>query len=133
MKKSNLIKITSRAKYIPEQSEPGSQKFIWSYDITIANHSDEIIQLLNRYWHIIDMAGKVEEIHGVGVIGLQPLIKPGKEFAYTSFCQLIMPQGTMEGRYEFQNLEEEHFFVDIPKFILSAPAAITKHFRSVLH
>ena len=133
MKKTDLIKISTHTKYIPEQSDPANQKFIWSYEITIINNTEEIIQLLNRYWRITDMTGKVEEIQGVGVIGLQPIIKPSKQFIYISFCQLMMPQGTMEGQYEFQNLEEEHFAADIPKFILSAPASVTRPFRSVLH
>jgi ApaG protein len=133
MKKSDLVKITTQTKYIPEESEPSNQKFIWSYEITIENNTDHIIQLLNRFWRIIDMTGKIEEIHGIGVIGLQPIIKPSKQFIYTSFCQLALPQGTMEGQYEFQNLDEVHFVADIPKFILSAPGAVTQVFRSMLH
>lgn len=131
--KLRAILIKARAAYLPEQSDPANQKFVWSYDITIANDSTEIIQLLKRFWHITDTTGKVEEIQGAGVIGLQPLIKPGKQFTYTSYCQLLTPQGTMEGYYEMQNLEEEHFKVAIPKFILSAPSAVTEPFRSKLH
>jgi len=125
--------VTAKPSYAATQSDPDNQKFVWSYEITIVNESDEIIQLLNRFWRITDMTGRIEEIQGVGVIGLQPLIKPGKNFVYTSFCQLLTPQGTMEGHYEMQNLEEKHFTIDIPKFILSAPTAITKSFRSRLH
>lgn len=125
--------ITVETKYLPEQSDATNQKFIWSYDVTITNESEEIVQLLNRYWRITDMTSKIEEVHGVGVIGLQPLIKPAKPFAYSSFCQLMTPQGTMEGYYEMQNLNEERFKVEIPKFILSAPASVTKSYRSKLH
>ena len=127
------IQVGESPHYISAQSDPFNQKFVWSYEITIANESDEIIQLLNRFWRITDMSGKIEEIHGAGVIGLQPLIKPGKNFTYTSYCQLTTPQGTMEGYYEMQNLQEEHFRVDIPKFVLSAPSSITSSFRSKLH
>ena len=133
MKKSKKIIIHAVSTYIAAQSDPDNQKFVWSYEIKITNQEDEIVQLLNRYWRITDLTGKVEEVRGVGVIGLQPIIKPEKEFVYTSFCQLTTPQGTMEGHYEMQNLEEEHFIADIPKFILSAPSAITKAFRSRLH
>src|SRR5579862_3354156 len=91
----SLIEISASPKYIPEESDPGSHKFIWSYEIMIINNSDKMIQLLNRCWLITDMTGKVEEIRGAGVIGLQPVIKPGKQFIYTSFCQLMLPQGTM--------------------------------------
>jgi len=134
MKKKTLeFEVSARPSYVPEQSDPVHQKFVWSYEITIKNLSEEIVQLLHRCWRITDTTGKVEDLHGAGVVGLQPIIKPGKEFVYTSFCQLTTPQGTMEGSYEFQTLEEEHFKVKIPKFILSAPSSITKAHRSRLH
>lgn len=132
-KNSQAIIIESHTSYIPEQSDPSNQKFVWAYEITILNGSEEIIQLLNRCWKITEMTGKVEEITGPGVVGLQPLIKPGKRFTYSSFCQLTTPQGTMEGYFEMQNLDEVHFNATIPKFILSAPSAITKGYRSKLH
>ncbi|OGT43266.1 MAG: Co2+/Mg2+ efflux protein ApaG [Gammaproteobacteria bacterium RIFCSPHIGHO2_12_FULL_37_34] len=133
MKQIEKISVMARPNYVQAQSDPLHQKFVWSYEMTIANESDETVQLLNRYWRITDMTGKIEEVHGAGVVGLQPLIKPGKQFVYTSYCQLVSPQGTMEGYYEVQNMEEEHFRVAIPKFILSAPSSITKIFRSKLH
>jgi ApaG protein len=133
MDKTKLIVISANPKYDQEQSDPANHKFVWSYDISITNGSEEIIQLLHRYWRIIDMTGKIEDVHGAGVVGLQPMIKPSRKFTYTSYCQLATPQGAMEGRYEFQNLEEVHFSVDIPKFILSAPASMTEPYRSKLH
>lgn len=134
MTKKNLkIFVTAKPSYVIEQSDPVQMKFVWSYEIVIENQTNDIVQLLHRYWKITDTTGKVEEIHGAGVVGLQPLIKPGRRFVYTSFCQLSTPQGTMEGTYEMQNLEEEHFEVAIPKFILSAPSSITRAFRSKLH
>lgn len=127
------IDVSSAPNYVPEQSDPANQKFVWSYEITIKNESNDIVQLLSRYWRITDMTGRVDEVHGTGVIGLQPLIKPGKQFVYVSYCQLSTPQGTMEGHYEMQNLDEEHFQIEIPKFILSAPSSITQTYRSRLH
>lgn len=132
-KKVYPIKIESHTTYIPEQSEPTNQKFVWAYEIIIQNGSDEIVQLLSRCWKITELTGKVEELTGPGVVGLQPIIKPGKRFTYSSFCQLTTPQGTMEGYFEMQNLDELHFNVEIPKFILSAPSSITKNYRSKLH
>lgn len=131
--KYQAITVTTHTSYIPEQSDSASQKFVWAYEITILNGTDEIIQLLTRCWKITEMSGKIEEISGPGVVGLQPLIKPGKRFTYSSFCQLTTPQGTMEGFFEMQNLDEIHFNVNIPKFILSAPSSITKSYRSKLH
>lgn len=125
--------ITSQTDYVPEQSNPEQQKFVWSYEITISNHTKEIVQLLSRFWKITDLTGHVEEIRGLGVIGMQPLIKPEKPFVYVSYCQLMTPQGTMEGIYEMQTLEEENFEIEIPKFILSAPSHITKLYKTKLH
>ena len=131
--KTIAIQITAEPKFVPEQSDPMHHKYVWSYEISITNAGDEILQLLHRFWRITDMTGKVEEIHGAGVVGLQPLIKPGKRFTYVSFCQLMTPQGSMEGHYEMQNLEEQHFKVEIPKFMLSAPEVATQLDKSKLH
>ena len=132
-KKLPAVSVAARASFLKDQSDVASQKFTWTYEITVKNDSEEIVQLLNRCWIITDLSGKVEEVRGTGVIGLQPIIKPGKEFVYTSFCQLAMPQGTMEGFYELQDLNDSRFFVDIPKFILTAPPTMTGVYRSILH
>lgn len=131
--KQTLISVTAQPTYIAEESDISTRKFIWSYEITIHNKLGKIIQLLNRCWRITDLSGRVEEITGTGVIGLQPIIKHNSTFTYKSYCQLTTPQGTMEGYYEMQDLEEEHFIVPIPKFILSAPSTITQVFRAKLH
>lgn len=125
--------VSTQTVYLADQSDPQNQKFTWSYEITINNATDFIVQLLGRCWRITDMTSRVEEVQGAGVVGLQPIIKPGKQFTYISFCQLTTPQGTMEGYYEMQNLDEKHFIVEIPKFILSAPSVITATYRTRLH
>lgn len=133
MKKITL-QVTAQATYLPEQSSRDNQRYMWSYEITIENNSEETVQLLNRYWRIADMTGHVEEVRGPGVVGLQPVIKPGKKFTYNSFCQLVTSQGSMEGNYEFQVIEDEvRFLAQIPKFILSTPASISSALRSSLH
>lgn len=127
------MRVGVTVEYLEDKSSPDSHRFLWAYGIIIYNDSDEIVQLLNRHWKITDMRGKVEEVHGPGVTGLQPIIKPGKSFAYTSFSQLTTPQGTMEGHYEMQTLNDVLFNVEIPKFILSCPSSTTSVFRSHLH
>jgi ApaG protein len=131
--KSVVVTISTKTQYLADESAPENHRFIWSYEITIDNQSEEVIQLLNRYWRITDMSSKVEEVRGPGVIGLQPLIKPGKKFSYSSFCQLTSPQGTMEGHFEMQNLNDEMFHVQIPKFILTCPSSSANTYRSRLH
>lgn len=130
---NSQVPVTATHKYLREQSDPINQKYVWSYEITITNNSDKILQLLSRNWRITDMTGKIDEIRGPGVIGLQPIIKPGKSFIYTSFCQLITPQGIMEGYYELQDLDDNLFNITIPKFILTGPDVWTKAFREKLH
>ncbi len=127
------MRITAHSTYLPEQSSQETQRFLWSYEITVVNESEEIVQLLNRYWRITDMTGHIEEVRGPGVVGLQPIIKPGKKFTYNSFCQLTTPQGTMEGHYDLQTLEDTSFSIDIPKFELTTPQGVTAAFRSRLH
>lgn len=131
--KSVQIQVSVTSSFLPEHSSMEEHRYLWSYEITIVNQSETIVQLLNRFWRIVDMTGHVEEVRGPGVIGLQPIIKPGKKFVYNSFCQLVTPQGTMEGYYEMQTLEDERFTTLIPKFVLEAPAEITSGFRSRLH
>jgi ApaG protein len=133
-KKMVQIQVVAKSTYLPGESAPQSLRFLWSYEVTIKNDSEEIVQLLNRHWRITDMTGKVDEVRGPGVVGLQPIIKPGKQFVYSSFCQLSTPQGTMEGFYELQNLEDVRFLTEIPKLVLAAPAsAMTASHRSRLH
>ena len=133
-KKALPIQVTTHVTYLPDESSPTNQRFMWSYEITIKNDSEEIIQILNRHWRITDMTGKVEEVRGPGVVGLQPIIKPGKQFVYSSFCQLSTPQGTMGGYYEVQGIDDEiRFMAEIPKFVLTCPAMTTDKYRSKLH
>lgn len=132
MPKEYKIQIITHPNFLPEQSSIEEGRYVWSYYITIKNPSEDILQLLGRYWRITDSEGHTEEVNGSGVVGLQPLIKPGKTFNYTSFCQLPTPQGCMEGYYEMQNLEEERFIVQIPQFILECPSSM-KIDRSKLH
>lgn len=133
MKKNKEITVSAHATYLIDQSIPEEKRFLWTYEVTIENKSEEVVQLLNRYWRVSDITGHVEEIRGPGVIGLQPIIKPGKPFSYSSFCQLAAPQGAMEGYYEMQNLTETRFIVEIPKFVLASPANSMMGSGSKLH
>lgn len=133
MPKEYKVQIISHPTFLPEQSSDDEKRFLWAYEITITNPSEDILQLLNRCWRITDMFGHVEEVRGPGVVGLQPIIKPSKDFSYTSFCQLPTPQGSMEGYFEMQNLDEERFIVQIPKFNLTSPTATMEKFRESLH
>ncbi len=132
MKEKKFV-VRTKPQFVAAQSNPEQRHFVWMYEISIQNLSNDIVQLLNRRWLITDLTGRIEEVQGPGVVGLQPIIKPGKTFTYTSFCQLNTPQGTMEGEYELQDLDENSFVIPIPKFILTAPTTLTQAYRSILH
>lgn len=133
MTKRIPFEITTKTTYLLKESDPLNLRFVWSYEISIHNQGNEIVQLLNRLWRITDLTGRIEEVKGLGVVGEQPLIKPNKVYTYTSLCQLMTPQGTMEGEYGMQNLEEMKFIVGIPKFVLCAPHGVMQPFKSRLH
>lgn len=107
--------------YIDERSDPATSQYFWAYRVIITNNSGETVQLLSRYWHITDGEGRVEEVQGEGVIGEQPTIRDGGNFAYTSGCPLTTPSGIMVGRYTMLAKNGETFEVDIPAFSLDLP------------
>eukprot|EP01034_Spumella_vulgaris_P023054 gene23054-29246_t len=87
-------------EYLPEQSEPDSEVFSFAYTITITNTGDAPGQLISRHWIISDARGHTEEVKGLGVVGQQPLLKPGEAFQYTSGCRLRTSSGTMHGTWK---------------------------------
>ncbi|MCV3769175.1 Co2+/Mg2+ efflux protein ApaG [Wolbachia endosymbiont of Dipetalonema caudispina] len=119
---TNSVEVTVLPVYIEEQSIPYENCYVWVYNVKIKNKGSSSIQLLSRHWQIIDYKGKVNEIAGVGVIGEQPVIKPGEIFKYTSGTYLNAPSGIMQGKYEFLNEESTKTFeVMIPPFSLDSP------------
>ncbi len=110
-------------EYLPDQSAPHEQLYGFAYTITITNSGKATAQLIARHWVISDANGKVEEVKGLGVVGQQPLLKPGESFQYTSGCRLRTASGSMRGSYFCVAEDGERFEVDIPAFILDAGSA----------
>jgi ApaG protein len=117
---TNNILIKSKPEYLDSESIPEERHYIWSYHITIENMGKEIIQLINRYWHITDGNGIVQEVRGAGVIGLQPVILPNEVFEYVSSVSLSTPTGIMHGYYQFQKNDKTSFTSQIPVFSLDS-------------
>ena len=117
----NNIKIQTHPEFLPERSQPHKSYYFFSYKIKIINNSEIGVRLLSRYWHIKDGKGQTEDIHGPGVVGKTPSIKPKDVFEYTSFCPLQTPIGFMEGSYRMISENGKQFDVDIPRFKLIAP------------
>lgn len=105
-------------QYLPEQSAPEQGVYSFAYTITISNTGEVPAQLISRHWIITDELGQIEEVKGLGVVGNQPLLKPGQAFEYTSGCRLRTPSGTMRGSYFCVAEDGERFEVDIPTFVL---------------
>ena len=120
----NNIEIFTHPDYLPERSDPIKSYFFFSYQIKIVNRSVETIQLLSRYWHIVDGQGRAEDIYGPGVVGKTPLLKPNDLFEYTSFCPLPTPLGFMEGSYRMLDESGKEFDVLIERFQLVAPQVL---------
>ena len=120
-KTTKSISITVNPYYLEEQSEPDQQHFVWAYQITINNLGKDVVQLKNRFWRITDSNGIKQEVRGEGVVGEQPILKPGEIFEYTSGTPLSTPSGFMEGYYEMETNNGIKFDASIPLFSLDSP------------
>ena len=118
------IRVSVRASYSPEHSNPLQNQWFFLYTIEIINESERACQLVSRHWIIQDATGRTEEVRGPGVVGEQPKLAPGEGFEYTSGCPLPTPLGSMEGRYEMRDADGNSFDVRIARFELREPGAI---------
>ena len=118
---TRLIHVTVEPTYLDDQSVPIDDHYVWAYRVTIRNDGTETVQLLNRHWRITDSLGRLQEVRGAGVVGEQPVLKPGEAFEYTSGTPLPTPSGIMVGSYEMTNATGERFEVEIPAFSLDSP------------
>ncbi len=115
------IEVDVESAYVPEQSDPESDRYVFSYTITIRNVGEVPSRLLSRRWIITDADGKVQEVEGEGVVGEQPHLKPGEGFRYSSGTILETPVGSMQGTYLMLADDGVEFEADIPPFTLSMP------------
>ena len=119
MKKNKHIEIEVGSDFISEEIRDDDSLFLFKYNISIYNNTDNNIQLLTRHWKIIDALGNIKTVDGEGVIGQKPIINPGLSFSYSSFCPLKTEFGKMEGCYTFKDdITGELFDVIIPEFSL---------------
>ncbi len=118
------IQIVALVKYIAEQSDEADNRYVFSYSITITNNGDSAVQLLSRHWVITDSNNQVQEVRGQGVVGEQPVIKPGQSYGYTSGTVLSTPVGTMAGSYQMVAEDGTKFDAPIPQFVLSVPRVL---------
>jgi ApaG protein len=118
------ITVSAKATYVEDQSDPSKNQYVFAYTITIGNTGNVPAQLVSRHWVITDANGKVLEVKGLGVVGQQPLLKPGESFEYTSGTHLETAVGTMHGTYQMIAEDGHHFDAPIPSFTLSVPRVL---------
>jgi ApaG protein len=118
------IEIRPVPHFIPEQSDPENDRYIFAYTITIRNVGEVAAQLVSRHWVITDANNAVQEVRGLGVVGQQPLLQPGDSFEYTSGTSFTTPLGTMKGSYQMVATDGTHFEAEIPEFVLAIPRVL---------
>lgn len=117
------FKVDVQPRYLQEQSAPEQGLFVFAYRIKITNTGSVTAQLVSRVWNVNDANGHTEKVKGLGVVGQQPLLKPGDAFEYTSGTRLRTPTGTMHGSFFCVAEDGEKFDVDVPMFVLDALSA----------
>src|SRR5258708_5562121 len=117
------IEVTVTPEYVADRSSPESGEYFWAYTIEITNRGPETVQLRTRHWRITDAMGRRQEVRGAGVVGKQPVLKPGDSFEYTSGVPLPTPSVFMTGTYGMVGPNGETFDIAIPTFSLDGPDA----------
>ena len=120
----NNIRVDVETRYIEDQSNPEQNHYVFAYTITIQNKGQQSAQLLTRHWVITDSNQKVQEVRGDGVVGEQPLLKPGEQFVYTSGTMLETAVGTMKGSYQMLADDGLQFDATVDEFVLSTPRVL---------
>ena len=118
------IGIHVATQYLDEESSPDARRFVFAYTIRIENLGQQPARLTHRHWRVTDAEGHVEEVHGEGVVGEQPWLRPGDGFEYSSGVVLATSLGTMQGSYDLMADDGTHFKAEIPAFTLSTPRTL---------
>lgn len=125
---SHGVRVSVEPRFMERESSPEQGRYFWAYSIEIVNLSPRTLQLRTRHWVITDGHGAVHEVRGEGVVGEQPVLRPGESFSYTSGCPLTTPDGTMRGSYAMQAENGDMLDVEVPLFPLDSP-----HVHRTLH
>jgi ApaG protein len=118
------IEVMVTPRFVAERSAPDKGYFFWAYTINITNRGQETVQIKTRHWRIVDASGREQEVKGAGVVGEEPLLKPGESYEYTSGVPLPTPSGFMRGTYGMIKTEDRtKFEIEIPAFSLDSSFA----------
>ncbi len=115
------VRVSVTSQYQADQSDASAKRYVFAYTVRIANESRSPIQLKTRHWIITDASGKIEEVQGLGVVGRQPMLRPGESFQYTSGAVLQTQRGIMHGSYQMEREDGNAIDVEIAPFSLELP------------
>ena len=118
------IRVATEVAYLADQSDPAKDQYVFAYTMTVTNTGTIGAKLVGRHWIITDADQQVQEVKGLGVVGQQPLLKPGESFEYTSGASIPTQVGTMRGAYQMVADDGHTFNADIPQFTLSVPRTL---------
>ncbi len=118
------VAVSAKTQYLPEESDESAGRYVFTYTITIRNVGNVTAQLISRHWIITDSRGLVQEVRGLGVVGAQPVLRPGESHEYTSGTAITTPVGTMRGSYQMAAEDGNRFDASIPEFTLSVPRVL---------
>lgn len=118
------IRIEVETTYLDQQSDPLEGRYAFAYSITIHNEGLVPARLVSRHWIITDADGGVQEVRGEGVVGEQPLIRPGEGFRYSSGAIIPTPVGSMRGAYQMVDESGRRFEAPIAPFTLARPGML---------
>ncbi len=118
------VRVQVQSRYVPERSSPAEGHYFFAYRVRISNAGEDTVRLVSRSWVITDAHGRIERVHGPGVVGEQPVLGPGQAFEYTSFCPLPTPIGSMHGSYQMVTSAGTPFDAEIAPFSLAVPTAL---------
>jgi len=116
--------VSASVQYLSEQSNEKAGRYVFAYTINILNTGNATAQLISRHWIITDSQGLVQEVRGLGVVGAQPVLRPGERHEYSSGTAIATPVGTMRGSYQMVAEDGTRFEAVIPEFTLSVPRVL---------